>query len=194
MSSKVWFMNDRAQSFETSMVAKMLTVFDAAGFAEMISPGDVVAVKLHCGEDNNTGYLRPVYARALVDRIKELGGRPFVCDTTTLPYMPVSARCTALDELLTAERNGYNSATLGCPFIVADGFFGTDDIKVDVPEGFICKESYVAKAIALADVLITLSHFKGHPFGVIGGTIKNLGIGCQSKRGKFNIHMGGHTR
>ena len=194
MSSKVWFMNDRAQSFETSMVAKMLTVFDAAGFAEMISPGDVVAIKVHCGEYNNTAYLRPVYARALADRIKEVGGRPFVCDTTTLPYLPVASRCTALDELLTAERNGYNSATLGCPFIVADGFMGTDDIRVDVPEGFICKEAYVAKALALADVLITLSHFKGHPFGVIGGTIKNLGIGCQSKRGKFNIHMGGHTR
>jgi len=65
---------------------------------------------------------------------------------------------------------------------------------VDIPEGFICKEAYVAKALAMADVLIALTHFKGHPMGVIGGTIKNLGIGGQSKRGKFNIHMGGHPR
>jgi uncharacterized Fe-S center protein len=29
---------------------------------------------------------------------------------------------------------------------------------------------------------------------VIGGAIKNLGIGAQSKRGKFNVHLGGHPK
>jgi len=96
--------------------------------------------------------------------------------------------------MTTAERNGYNSATLGCPFICADGFMGTDDYRVDLPEGYILKEAYIAQAIAAADVLIALTHFKGHPSGVIGGAIKNLGIGAQSKRGKFNVHMGGHPK
>ncbi len=192
MGSKVYFMDARSNSPQTSLVAKMTTVFEAAGFDDLIKPGDVVAVKLHCGEWNNSAYLRPVYARTLVDRIKELGGRPFVCDTTTLPYSPIASRCTGLDLLVTAERNGYNSATLGCPFICADGFAGTDDYRIDLPEGYILKEAYVAKAIAAADVLIAITHFKGHAMGVIGGAIKNLGIGAQSKRGKFNAHMGGH--
>ncbi|MBN1402036.1 MAG: DUF362 domain-containing protein, partial [Anaerolineae bacterium] len=61
-----------------------------------------------------------------------------------------------------------------------------------LPEGYILKEAYIAKAIALADVLIVLTHFKGHGLGVIGGSIKNLGIGAQSKRGKHNVHLGGH--
>ena len=65
-------------------------------------------------------------------------------------------------------------------------------MRVDLPEGFILREAYVAKAIALADVLIVLTHFKGHPMGVIGGSVKNMGIGAQSKRGKYNVHMGGH--
>jgi uncharacterized Fe-S center protein len=43
-------------------------------------------------------------------------------------------------------------------------------------------------------VLIALTHFKGHGIGIIGGSIKNLGIGAQSKRGKYNVHMGGHPR
>ena len=77
---------------------------------------------------------------------------------------------------------------------MADGFNGTDDVRVDLPEGYILKEAYIAKAIALADVMIVLTHFKGHPLGVIGGSIKNLGIGAQSKRGKHNVHMGGHPR
>ena len=94
--------------------------------------------------------------------------------------------------MLTAERNGYTSATLGCPFICADGFIGTSDFRVDLPEGYLLKEAYVAQAIAAADVLIALTHFKGHAMGVIGGALKNLGIGAQSKRGKLNVHMGGH--
>jgi hypothetical protein len=56
------------------------------------------------------------------------------------------------------------------------------------------KEAYIAQAVAAADVLICLTHFKGHPMGVIGGAIKNLGIGCQSKRGKHNVHLGGHPK
>ena len=196
MASKVYSMSvgGRSYSAETGLVPQMLAVFDAAGFADMIAPGDAVAIKLHCGEWNNTAYLRPVYARALADRIKTLGGRPFVCDTTTLTYSPTASRAIGLDILITAERNGYTPAALGCPFIVADGYSGTDDVRVSLPEGFILKEAYIAKAIALADVLVALTHFKGHPLGVIGGAIKNLGIGAQSKRGKYNVHMGGHPK
>ena len=194
MSSKVYYMDARSHSLQTGLVPKTLTVFEAAGFDQLIKPGDVVAIKTHCGEWNNTAYLRPVYARAVADRVKALGGRPFVCDTTTLPYSPMASRTTELDILVTAERNGFTSAALGCPFICADGFMGTDDYRVDLPEGYILKEAYIATAIAAADVLIVLSHFKGHPIGVVGGAIKNLGIGAQSKRGKFNVHMGGHPR
>lgn len=194
MASKVYYMDARSTSLETGLVPKLLTVFEAAGFDRLIKRNDMVAIKLHCGEWNNTSYLRPVYARALADRVKSLGGRPFVCDTTTLPYSTYAGRVTGLDLMTTAERNGYSPAVLGCPFICADGFMGTDDYRVELPEGYILKEAYVATAIAAADVLITLTHFKGHITGVIGGAIKNLGIGAQSKRGKFNVHMGGHPR
>ena len=194
MTSKVYYMDPRSRSPQTSLVAKMATVFEAAGFDSLIKPKDVVAIKLHCGEWNNSAYLRPVYARTLADRVKALGGRPFVCDTTTLPYQPYASRATGLDLVATAERNGYNSATLGCPFICADGFLGTDDYRIDIPEGYILKEAYIAQAIASADVLITLTHFKGHGAGVFGGAMKNLGIGAQSKRGKFNVHLGGHPK
>ena len=180
-NSKVYWMDAHSESTETSLVAKMTTVFDAAGLDKMIKPNDVVAIKIHCGEWNNTAYLRPVYPRALADRIKELGGRPFVCDTTTSTYAPYGSRSSQLDILLTAERNGFNSATLGCPFVCADGWLGTADFRVDIPEGYLLKEADVAEAIAAADVLIALTHFKGHGMGVIGGAMKNLGIGAQSQ-------------
>ncbi|HIF13570.1 MAG TPA: DUF362 domain-containing protein [Dehalococcoidia bacterium] len=194
MTSKVYFMDARSDSADTSLIAKTLTVFDAAGLDKMVNKGDVVAIKVHCGEWNSSAYLRPVYARALADRVKELGGRPFVCDTTTQTYNPYGSRATELDLLETASRNGFNALTLNCPFISADGYVGTSDYRVDIPDGYILKEAYVAQAIAAADVLITLTHFKGHGMGVIGGALKNLGIGAQSKRGKFNVHMGRHPK
>lgn len=192
--AEVYFMDDRSQSIETSLVAKMLTLFDAADFGKMIKPGDVVAIKLHMGEFNNTAYLRPVYVRALVEKIKSLGGDPMVVDTTTLPYWPHASRATALDYLNTVARNGFTHASLGCPIVIADGYIGTDDMIIDLPEGFILKEQYIGTGIALADSMIALSHFKGHPMGTYGGAIKNIGVGCASKRGKLNLHLGGHPR
>lgn len=192
--AKVYFMDDRSQSIQTSLVAKMLTLFDAAGFGEMVRPGEVVAIKLHMGEFNNTAYLRPVYVRALVEKVKSLGGDPMVVDTTSLPYWPFASRATALDYLNTVARNGFTHASLGCPVVIADGYIGTDDVRVDLPEGFILKEQYVATGIALADCMIALTHFKGHPMGTYGGAIKNIGVGCASKRGKLNLHLGGHPK
>ncbi len=191
---KVYYMDDRSQSNQTSLVAKMLTLFDAAGFNEMIKPKEVVAVKLHMGEHNNTAYLRPVYVRALVDKIKSLGGNPMVVDTTTLPYFPNASRVSALDHLNTITRNGFTPGSLGCPIVIADGYIGTDDVRIDLPEGFILKEQYIATGIALADAMILLTHFKGHGMGTYGGALKNMGVGCASKRGKLNLHMGGHPK
>jgi len=186
---EVFFMDDRSTNIQTGLVPKMLTVFDAAGLGEIIEKGDLVAVKLHMGEWNTTSYIRPVYARAICDKIKELGGKPFITDTTTLPYYPYASRTTAYDYLKTAERNGFSSATMGCPIIIADGFFGNDDVLIDLPEGNYLKEQYIGAAIAHADAMIVLTHFKGHPLGVFGGAIKNMGVGCASKRGKHNLHL-----
>lgn len=191
---KVYFMNDRAANSENSLVAKMLYLFEAAGFEEIIKPGDVVAIKLHMGEYNNTAYIRPVYVRALVDKIKSLGGDPMVLDTTTLLGGHFVSRATALDYYKTAERHGFNSGTVGCPVIIADGYLGTDDVLVELPEGVILKEQYVATAIAMADAMIALTHFKGHPIGVFGGSMKNIGVGCASKRGKFCLHLAQHPK
>src|SRR5512141_2247288 len=110
---RVYYRPARSYSPNTGLAADLLAVFDAARFQDMIHPHDVVAIKLHCGEWGNTGYLRPIYARALADRVKELGGRPFVADTITLEYNVYASRASALDIIASAERNGFTSATLG---------------------------------------------------------------------------------
>ena len=43
-----------------------------------------------------------------------------------------------------------------------------------------------------ADILISLTHFKGHEQAGFGGTIKNIGMGCGSRAGKMQQHQSGH--
>ena len=190
--ANVHYLNARASHMNESLVVKMMAVSEAGGLDDIIDPGDVVGIKLHMGEWNNTAYIRPVYVRQLVDKVKALGGRPFVTDCTCLPYTPFASRTTALDYRLTCERNGFTTGALGAPVIIADGWLGNDDVRIDLPEGVILKEQFVGAAVAHCDALIVLTHFKGHPMGTFGGSIKNIGVGCASKRGKLNLHMGQH--
>ncbi len=193
MVATVYYSDPRALHNNQSLVAKLIAMFDKAGFHKLFEPGDYVAVKLHMGEYNNTAYIRPVYVRAIVDRIKAAGGIPFVTDTCTLPYHPWAARTNPIDHLKTVARNGFTMASVGAPIVIADGF-GTDDVLVDLPEGLLLKEQYIATGFAEADAIIVLSHFKGHPMGTFGGAIKNIGVGCASQRGKLNLHMGKHPK
>jgi uncharacterized Fe-S center protein len=189
MKSKVYHMDDRYSGLPSSIPAKAQQLFDHAGLGECFDPGDTVAVKCHMGEWNNSAYLRPILVRVIVDKVKEHGGKPFVTDTTTLPYYFYGGRSTADLHLETAARNGFTPQSMGCPIIISDGMYGTDDVRVDIPDGLLLKESYMAKGIADADAMIVVSHFKGHGSGVYGGSIKNVAIGCSSKRGKIDVHI-----
>ncbi len=65
----VYFMDARSESPDTSLINKTVTVFEAAGFDKMINEGDVVAIKMHCGELGSSAYIRPAYVRAIADKI-----------------------------------------------------------------------------------------------------------------------------
>ena len=192
MASKVYFMDDRYAGIQASLPAKAQQLFDHASLGDCFDPGDSVAIKCHMGEWYNTAYLRPILLRAVVDKVKEHGGIPFVTDTTTAPYYQYGSRCTAQFHLETAAANGFTAESMGCPVIIADGAYGTEDVRVDLPDGLLLKEGYLARGIADADAMIVVSHFKGHGSGVYGGSIKNVAIGCSSKRGKLNVHLTTH--
>lgn len=67
-----------------------------------------------------------------------------------------------------------------------------DDCEVELPEGSRLRRQFVAKAIADADAMVVLTHFKGHGISPgFSGSIKNVGVGCASKRGKYMIHAAG---
>ena len=84
---------------------------------------------MHFGELGNLAFLRPNYVKAVVDLIKDKGGKPFLTDCNTL--YPGS-RKNALDHLDCAEINGFNTITTGCHVIIGDGLRGTDEVEVKV--------------------------------------------------------------
>ena len=189
MAEKVWYMDARAKRFMESTAIKGRQLLEHSGWLDGLKPGDIVAVKTHLGEAYNVGYLRPVIIRVLVEALKERGLRPFVTDTTTATYHPWVSRALAIDHLETAAQNGFSASTVGAPVIMADGWLGTDDIVVDLEgAGRYLNKQFVARAIADADALLCVNHFKGHLAGGFGGAIKNMGVGCASKRGKMNLH------
>lgn len=172
-----------------SQTDKLLRLIRKAGIDSIDFERKYVAIKIHFGEMGNLAFLRHNYAAKLVEHIKSRGGRPFVTDCNTL-Y--VGSRTNALDHLDCAYKNGYNPLTLGCHTIIADGLKGTDETLVDI-DGEYVKQAKIGSAIMDADIIISLSHFKGHDQTGFGGAVKNLGMGCGSRAGKMEMHCSSKT-
>ncbi len=185
--SKVYFTDFRT-TLGVSLPMKLQKLIRKAGIGNIDMDGKFVAIKMHFGELGNIAYLRPNYAKGVADVVKSLGGIPFLTDCNTL--YPGS-RKNALEHLDCANINGFNTITTGCQIIIGDGLKGTDDIAVPVPNGEICKEAYIGRAVMDADIFISLNHFKGHEVAGYGGAIKNIGMGCGSRAGKMIQHSGG---
>ena len=185
--AKVYFTDFRT-ALDVSQGVKLQKLCRRAGIDRISFEEKFVAIKLHFGELGNFAFLRPNYVKAVADLIRELGGKPFLTDCNTL--YP-GGRKNAVDHLYNAEVNGFNSVTTGCYNIIADGLKGTDDIAVPVPGGEYCKEAYIGRALYDADIIVSLSHFKGHEMTGFGGAIKNIGMGGGSRAGKMQQHSDG---
>ncbi|MDY4062555.1 MAG: DUF362 domain-containing protein, partial [Candidatus Limiplasma sp.] len=149
--AKVYFTDFRTPYGGDTMPGKLKKLIRKAGIAQLNLEGQFVAIKIHFGELGNVSYLRPNYARAVVDVVKELGGKPFLTDCNTL--YPGS-RKTALEHLYCAWENGFTPLTVGCPILIGDGLKGTDDIEVPVQGGEYVKNAKIGRAVMDADVII----------------------------------------
>ena len=185
--SKVYFTNMRT-SFNENLPQKLKRLIKKAGIDSIDFDEKYTAIKIHFGEPGNLAYLRPNYAAAVVDVVKELGGKPFLTDCNTL-Y--VGGRKNALDHIDAAYKNGFSPFQTGCHVIIADGLKGTDEELVEVENGEYVKNAKIGRAIMDADIFITLNHFKGHESTGFGGALKNIGMGCGSRAGKMEMHSAG---
>ena len=189
--SKVFFTDFRTKAHGDGLPTKLRKLILKAGLADIDMDGKFVAIKMHFGELGNISYLRPNYARAVVEAVKSLGGKPFLTDCNT---MYPGSRKNAIEHLYCAWENGFTPLTVGCPIIIGDGLKGTDDVDIPVVGGEYVKNAKIGRAVMDADIFISLNHFKGHEMTGFGGAIKNIGMGCGSRAGKTDQHSGGQPR
>lgn len=181
--SKVYFTNLRT-SPSRNLPTKLERLVKQAGIENIDFEKQFVAIKIHFGEPGNLAFIRPNYAARIANLLRSLGGKPFLTDSNTL-YS--GGRSNAVDHIKSAMENGFNPISAQCDVIIADGLKGTDYREIPI-DGEYCKAPKIGAAIADADVIISMNHFKGHEQTGFGGAMKNLGMGCASVGGKLELH------
>ena len=184
MASKVYFVKAATSEGEQVISEKALRLFKAGGFASRFKENDFAAVKVHVGEDGNNTYIKASYIKGLVDELLALKTKPFVADTCTL-Y--TGRRHNAVDHTILAAEHGFGLDELGIPFIVTDGLLGTSEIAVKI-KGQLNREVFIAYGIVRCQSILSVAHVTGHCATCLGATLKTLGMGCASTKGKMKQH------
>lgn len=166
MKAKVYFTRELTPE-------ALLRLYDALGVQ---LPGKV-AVKLHSGEPGNQNFLRPDFWKPMIDKV---GGTIVECNTAY-----DGGRNTTAAHWETMKKHGWSDAA------AVDILDETEDMELAVPGGKVIQKNFVGANLKNYDSLLVLTHFKGHPMGGFGGSLKNISIGLASARGKQYIHGAG---
>jgi hypothetical protein len=116
--------------------------------------------------------------------IESCGAKPFLTDTTVL-YK--GARENAIDHLNLAYENGFTYENVGAPVIIADGIIGKNEFEVEI-NAPLNKTVSLATEFITANSIIVITHVTGHLNTGLGATLKNLGMGMASRKGKLVQH------
>ncbi|MFW9866290.1 MAG: DUF362 domain-containing protein [Candidatus Thorarchaeota archaeon] len=165
--AKVYFgsiQHGRISSF-ASFAVKVDKITETLIKQTKIEKKDKVAIKMHLGFDVGYQTIPVFFVRRIVEAVKRTGAYPFITDNPTAVYNAVN--------------RGYTQETCGCPIIpvagVKDGYITSVEINF---KGFDTLD--LGGVLNDADVLIDLSHAKGHGACGYGGAIKNLALGGYS--------------
>ena len=134
------------------------------------------AIKLHTGEPNGPYIIPQEWIKAFM---------PAVPDSTIV-------ECNVLYDSprKTTEGHGEILKVNGWTFSPVDIMDADGDVNLPVTGGKWFNEVAFGKNIVNYDSMLVLTHFKGHPLGGFGGSLKNISIGCASgKVGKMQLHQ-----
>ena len=185
MAAQVFFW-DLSSSRKVPFDRRLRKLLKSSAWAGHLQSGDLVAVKVHFGEAGATGFVSPHMLKPVLDFLKKAGTRPFLTDTNTL-Y--IGRRGESVSHALQAARHGFDPLLLGAPVIIADGIKSGHEVSVNGP-GRHFEHCYLAGDILDADALMTISHATGHELTGYAGALKNIGMGCATRKGKMQQHCG----
>ena len=182
--AKVYFARLGESSTPEQMAAAAERLWEAMKLDGIVSDKALVAIKQHFGEKGAENYVPGAVARAIGQRVRKAGGKPFATDSNTLYN---GMRANAVDHLQMAREHGFSHETLGFPVIIADGLKGESQVTLDGP-GEALKHVFLAGAGYMADAAIMLTHVTGHLAAGIGASIKNVAMGLAGRAGKLQQH------
>jgi uncharacterized Fe-S center protein len=144
------------------------------------------AVKVHFGEPGNFTYISPHFIDPIIKALDRAHLKPFLTDTNVIYN---SARANAVGHTALAAKHGFAAPCVEAPVIIADGLLGENFREVEVGQKWFGRVK-IAGAIASAGSIVVVSHAKAHALMGFSGAIKNLGMGCASRKGKEEQHSG----
>ena len=184
MKSAVYFVEVKNIENIPESLGKLDLLISKSGIFSEFKPGWEAAVKIHFGEKGNTGFIKPPYARAIGDAVKNKGTKCFLSDTNTL-YR--GSRINSADHLELAAEHGFTKEATGMDIIIPDCSRIENTVEISVGQKHI-ENADVARIFIDADSLVVVTHFKGHGLAGFGGSIKNIGMGCATRKGKLAQH------
>jgi uncharacterized Fe-S center protein len=178
----VYFTKVAENERPSDIIQKMDSLLRSSDRFHFIKQEDMVAVKVTFGEKGNPYYVGPEYIKVITDHIRKRTGRSFLTDANVL-YK--GNRCNAVDHLNLAREHGFFKC--GIPIIIADGLLSKNYRKITINQKHF-KSVNIARDVADAQCLVSVSHFKGHMQTGFGASIKNIGMGLASRSGKQLQH------
>ncbi len=184
MKEKIFYIKMNENEDDNSICQKLTDTIKTNNLFSFIAPKDMVAVKTHFGEEGTKGYVRPPIIKALGQLVKNHEALPFITETSTL-YR--GRRTNAVEHIQHAYNQGFTYEATEMPVIIADGLVGDDEVEVDIP-GSHYKKVGIAGLMAKCQAMVMVSHFTGHMLTGFGAALKNMGMGCSSRKGKLIQH------
>ena len=184
MKSKVYFIpvipGDNIQAINR----KLARLLEASKLLDFIRENERVAIKIHFGEEGNTGFVDPAHARVICDAVIRKGAKALLSDANTL-YR--GRRLVSSEHLALAREHGFTREAVGADLVIPDDNRPEDKIEIEINQRYI-KKAKLGRVFIDSDAIVAITHFKGHILTGFGGAIKNIGMGCATREGKLAQH------
>lgn len=172
MESKILFASVKYKKYDAdeTLPAKFGRLLDKMDMQEVVKD-KWTAIKMHLGRNIGYSTIPPIFVKILVDKLKEYGAKVYITDQ-------------AVSE---AKARGYTEDYLGVPIVPTCGIL--EKYIYEKPVDFkTFKTVEIGGYIHDAEVLINLSHVKGHGQCGYGGACKNIAMGCVTDKTRAQIH------
>jgi uncharacterized Fe-S center protein len=155
---------------EETLPRRFARLIDAMELQDAVE-GKWTAIKMHLGREIGYTTIHPLFVKILADKLKAYGAKPFITDQETEG----------------ARVRGYTEEYLGVPIVPACGVIGKYLYEQNVDFRSL-RNVDIGGYIHDAEVMIDLSHVKGHGACGYGGACKNIAMGCVTDRTRHQIH------